>query len=48
MADFSYVVLGVRLAEMVASQQLEYWQVEDLAPETILAAIDTQPFIPLD
>ena len=48
LADFSYVVLGVRLAEMVASQQLEYWQVEDLAPETILAAIDTQPFIPLD
>ena len=37
--DFCYVVLGVRLAEMVAARQLDYWQVEDLAPETILAAI---------
>ena len=41
--DFSYVVLGVRLADMVASQQLAYWQVEDLSPETISAAISTQP-----
>lgn len=39
LSDFSYVVLGVRLANMVAEQQLNYWQVEDLAPETILAAI---------
>lgn len=39
--DFSYVVLGVRLAEMVAAQQLAYWQVEDLAPATIATAIST-------
>ena len=39
LADFSYVVLGERLANMVAAQQLHYWRVEDLAPETILAAI---------
>lgn len=39
LTDFSYVVLGVRLAEMVAEQQLSYWRVEDLAPATILAAI---------
>ena len=39
LADFSYVVLGERLANMVAEQQLHYWRVEDLAPETILAAI---------
>ena len=37
--DFSYVVLGERLANMVARQQLSYWRVEDLAPATILAAI---------
>ena len=39
LSDFSYVVLGERLANMVADQQLSYWRVEDLAPETILAAI---------
>ena len=39
LSDFSYVVLGGRLADMVAEQQLSYWRVEDLAPETILAAI---------
>ena len=37
--DFAYVVLGARLANMVARQQLSYWRVEDLAPATILAAI---------
>lgn len=37
--DFCYVVLGKRLADMAAARQLEYWQVEDLAPTTILAAI---------
>ena len=37
--DFAYVVLGERLANMVARQQLSYWWVEDLAPATILAAI---------
>ncbi|WP_201554200.1 uroporphyrinogen-III synthase [Psychrobacter sp. 72-O-c] len=39
LSDFAYVVLGERLAHMVAEQQLSYWRVEDLAPETILAAI---------
>lgn len=39
LSDFSYVVLGERLANMVAEQQLSYWRVEDLAPKTILAAI---------
>ena len=39
LSDFAYVVLGARLANMVAEQQLSYWRVEDLAPETILAAI---------
>lgn len=39
--DFAYVVLGERLANMVASQDLSYWRVEDLAPETIVAAIHT-------
>lgn len=37
--DFTYVVLGERLASMVAARGLSYWRVEDLAPETILAAI---------
>ena len=37
--NFAYVVLGERLANMVARQQLSYWRVEDLAPVTILAAI---------
>ena len=40
LSDFAYVVLGERLANMVAEQQLSYWRVEDLAPETILAAIN--------
>src|SRR5699024_3520423 len=39
--DFAYVVLGERLANMVDSQDLSYWRVEDLAPETIVAAIHT-------
>lgn len=39
LSDFAYVVLGARLAHMLAEQQLSYWQVADLAPETILAAI---------
>ena len=39
--DFCYVVLGTRLANMVAARQLDYWQVEDLAPTTILAAISS-------
>ncbi len=40
LSDFTYVVLGERLADIVAEQQLSYWRVEDLAPETILAAIN--------
>ena len=39
LSDFCYVVLGERLANMVAEQNLSYWRVEDLAPETILIAI---------
>lgn len=39
LSDFSYVVLGERLANIIANQQLNYWQVEDLAPETISAVI---------
>ncbi|WP_296243016.1 MULTISPECIES: uroporphyrinogen-III synthase [unclassified Psychrobacter] len=39
LTDFAYVVLGERLANMVAEQDLSYWRVEDLAPGTILAAI---------
>lgn len=39
LSDFTYVVLGERLANMVADEQLSYWRVEDLAPATILAAI---------
>ena len=41
LSDFCYVVLGERLANMVAEQQLSYWRVEDLAPQTILSAIHT-------
>lgn len=41
LSDFAYVVLGERLANMVAEQHLSYWRVEDLAPETILTAINT-------
>lgn len=40
--DFSYVVLGERLANMVAAQQLSYWRVEDLSPATILSAINSK------
>ena len=40
LTDFTYVVLGLRLAEMVAKQQLSYWHVKDLEPETVLAAIE--------
>ena len=39
LSDFAYVVLGERLANMVADEQLSYWRVENLAPATILAAI---------
>ncbi|ERL55713.1 uroporphyrinogen-III synthase [Psychrobacter aquaticus] len=42
LSDFSYVVLGERLTNMVAEQQLNYWRVDDLAPETILAAIGSK------
>ena len=40
LADFGYVVLGERLANMVDAQQLEHYRVEDLAPQSILAAIN--------
>ncbi|MGY8857676.1 MAG: uroporphyrinogen-III synthase [Pseudomonadales bacterium] len=40
--DFSYVVLGERLANMIAAQQLSYWRVEDLSPDTILSAIHSK------
>jgi len=40
--DFSYVVLGERLANMVAAQQLSYWRVEDLSPDTILSAVNSE------
>lgn len=39
LADFNYVVLGSRLAKIVAEQQLGYWRVESLEPKTILDAI---------
>jgi uroporphyrinogen-III synthase len=42
LSDFSYVVLGERLANMVAAQHLSYWRVEDLAPDTILLAINAK------
>ena len=41
LSDFAYVVLGERLANMVAEEQLSYWRVENLAPQTILNAIGT-------
>ena len=41
-ADFIYVVLGVRLATMLAEQQLDYLQVEDLLPATIVNTIKQQ------
>ena len=37
--NFTYVVLGERLANMVADHHLEFIRVEDLSPQTILAAI---------
>ena len=40
LSDFVYVVLGERLAKMVAAEHLSYWRVEDLAPDTILSAIN--------
>lgn len=43
LTDFSYVVLGERLANIVAEQQLSYWRVEDLAPKSIVAAISASP-----
>lgn len=39
LSDFSYVVLGERLANMVAAQHLDHWRVEDLEPDTILSTI---------
>ncbi len=42
LSDFAYVVLGERLTNIVAEQQLSYWRVNDLAPETILAAIGSK------
>lgn len=42
LSDFAYVVLGERLTNWVAKQQLSHWRVDDLAPETILTAISTQ------
>ena len=44
LSDFSYVVLGERLATMVAEQQLKYWRVEDLEPDTILTTIQDNRF----
>lgn len=41
LSDFSYVVLGARLADMLAERSLSYWRVEDLAPATILAALQS-------
>ena len=41
LSDFSYVVLGARLADMLAERSLSYWRVEDLAPQTILAALQS-------
>lgn len=40
--SFTYVVLGERLANMVASCGLDFIRVEDLSPQTILAAILAQ------
>ncbi|MGP4712714.1 MULTISPECIES: uroporphyrinogen-III synthase [unclassified Psychrobacter] len=37
--DFTYIVLGERLANMLDDAKLDYWRVEDLAPETILSTI---------
>lgn len=42
LSDFTYVVLGERLANMVAEHHLEFIRVEDLSPETILAAFLAQ------
>lgn len=39
LSDFTYVVLGERLTNWVADQQLSHWRVDDLMPDTILAAI---------
>ncbi|MDN5566023.1 MAG: uroporphyrinogen-III synthase [Psychrobacter sp.] len=39
LADYTYVVLGVRLADMLAELQLDYLRVEDLAPVTITNTI---------
>lgn len=39
LSDFNYIVLGERLAAMVAAQQLSYREVEDLSPTTIVATI---------
>lgn len=35
LADYTYVVLGVRLADMLDELQLDYLRVEDIAPVTI-------------
>lgn len=39
LADFIYIVLGERLANILAAQQLDYLQVVDLLPDTISSAI---------
>lgn len=39
LSDFTYVVLGERLTNWMADQQLSHWRVDDLAPDTILTAI---------
>lgn len=44
LSDFTYVVLGARLADIVAAQQLHYWRVEDLLPETIVAALQSSHY----
>lgn len=41
LSDFNYVVLGERLANMLADKQLSHWRVEDLSPATILDAIQS-------
>lgn len=39
LADFRYIVLGERLADMVAAHKLDHTRVEDLDPKTILRVL---------
>lgn len=39
LADFRYIVLGARLADMLDVRQLDFLRVEDLDPETILRVL---------